>query len=64
MATPTKAPKQIKVRYVERAVPADEPLVVNDFDGRPEVQVLGVEQREGAGFATFENVWKLALIWR
>lgn len=60
------APQKTAVRlhYVERVLAVDEPLEINDIPGRPEVQVLGVDQREGAGMGNRENVWKLVLVWR
>ena len=61
---PATKPKTLRLEYVERVVPEGEQLVINDVQGRPEVQVLGVRRQEGAGFATFENVWQLCLVWR
>lgn len=69
---PTPAKKPIRMQYVEREVPEDEALEIHDFPGRPEVQVLAVDQREGpvhtdeSGLVTpvWINIWKLCLIWR
>ena len=61
---PAPPAKKIRLQYLERELPADEPLEINEFPGRPEVQVLDVHPFEGAGLGNWMNRWKLVLVWR
>lgn len=55
---------EIAVEYREIAVPHGRSLKIPYVGEAPEVQVLGVTQREGRGFGVFDDVYRVVLVWR